>query len=238
MDSFVLQIHITGNCNCRCKHCYLDAQPSELSVAQIETILVQYKELIASLQSRFGKRLRPFVNITGGEPFIHRNICKVLDLMEKYSGDFSFRMMSNGLLLDDFLLTRLQKVDIPCLQISLDGDEALHDALRGPGNFQAVKESLLRLHQYSIPTKVSFTAHGDNYLAFKKVAEVCRECHVRTLWSDRYVPCGESHDLKPLTPAQTQAYVAMLQEEKNNPLNRAAGLQILNRRSLQLLASG
>ena len=237
MESFVLQIHITGNCNCSCKHCYLDAQPSELCVSQIEEILQQYAELITSLQNRFGKVLRPFVNITGGEPFMHKEIYDVLDLMDRYSSAFSFRMMSNGLLLDDRMLTRLQHLHIPCLQLSLDGDEVLHDDIRGKGNFQAVCDALCKLHSYGIPTKVSFTAHSGNYRAFPLVAQVCRECGVSSLWSDRYVPCGEPSGLQSLTPAQAQEYTALLQSEKNDPANRAAGLQILNRRSLQFLSS-
>lgn len=238
MDSFVLQIHITGNCNCRCKHCYLDAVPSEMSVSQIKEVLAQYKELIAMLQNQSGKVLRPFVNITGGEPFIHKDIFAVLDLMDHYSSDFSFRMMSNGLLLNDPLLTRLQSLNIPCLQLSLDGDERLHDEMRGAGNFVAVCDSLRNLHHYGIPTKVSFTAHSGNYQALPQVAAVCRACGVGSLWSDRYVPCGAPSDLQPLNPQQTREYVALLQTEKNNPENRAAGLQILNRRSLQFLSSG
>lgn len=238
MDSFVLQLHITGNCNCRCKHCYLDDTPNEMCVSQIETVLVQYKELITVLQNQFGKVLRPFVNITGGEPFIHQKIYDVLDLMDRYSSVFSFRMMSNGLLLDDALLTRLQSLNIPCLQLSLDGDQVLHDQVRGPGNFRAVCQSLRRLHQYGIPTKVSFTAHSGNYQAFPLVAQACRDCGVSSLWSDRYIPCGTVSALQPLSPGQTREYVALLQAEKQNPANREAGLQILNRRSLQFLASG
>ena len=238
MESFVLQLHITGRCNCSCKHCYLDAEPSEMALSQIEGILLQYKDLIAALENQFGKKLRPFVNITGGEPFIHKDIYGVLDLMDRYSSTFSFRMMSNGLLLDDALLHRLQSLRIPCLQLSLDGDAALHDQVRGPGNFQAVCDSLHRLHQYGIATKVSFTAHSGNYQAFPRVAEACRACGVSSLWSDRYVPCGTASGLQPLTKAQTKEYVALLQAEKNNPANRTAGLQILNRRSLQFLASG
>ena len=169
---------------------------------------------------------------------MHKNIYDVLNLMDRYSGEFSFRMMSNGLLLDDSLLKRLKTVKIPCLQMSLDGGEANHDSIRGKGNFKGVTRALERLYQYGIPAKISFTAHQDNYRDFPAVAQICRDFHVSALWSDRYIPCGASSDLRPLDPVQTKEYVAMLQAEKNNPLNRTAKLQILNRRSLQFLSSG
>lgn len=238
MDSFVLQIHITGRCNCKCKHCYLEPCPGELSASRLEEILGQYQELIDALQKKQGHPLRPFVNITGGEPFIHPEIMEIMDLMDALSDRFSFRMMSNGTMLTPDILSRLQRLKIPCLQVSLDGDEQAHDALRGVGNFRAVTEGLDKLFAYSIPAKVSFTAHQDNYRLIPEVARICREHHVSALWSDRYVPCGTNSQLRTLTPSQTREYVGLLQAEKNNPVNREANLEILNRRSLQFLASG
>ncbi len=238
MDSFVLQVHITGRCNCSCKHCYLAPCPGELSVSRLEEIFRQYQQLIDALEKKQGHSLRPFVNITGGEPFIHPEIMEIMDLMDRYSDRFSFRMMSNGTMLTPDILRRLQRLKIPCLQVSLDGDEQAHDALRGTGNFRAVTEGLDRLFAYCVPAKVSFTAHQDNYNLFPEVARICRAHKVSALWSDRYVPCGKDESLRTLTPEQTREYVALLQAEKNNPQNRQAKLQILNRRSLQFLASG
>lgn len=232
-----MQIHITGNCNCKCKHCYLDSEPNELTVDQIETILVQYKELIDFLQSQFGRVLRPFINITGGEPFMHKNIYGVFDLIEKYSNIFSFRIMTNGLLINQDLIKRIKRLNIPCLQLSLDGGEFWHDQIRGSGNFKAVCERLDLLYENSIPTKVSFTAHSSNFRDFPTVAKICRDHHVSSLWSDRFIPCSQSNQLKALNKDETEEYVSLLQIEKNNKLNREAGLQILNQRSLQFLAS-
>ena len=238
METFTLQIHITGFCNCRCKHCYLDENPDEMSVAQLKIVLEQYREFISFWQNQHGRRLRPYVNITGGEPLMHKQIFDVLDLMDAYRDVFEFRLLSNGTVLNERLLARLQQLNLLCVQVSLDGDEALHDGLRGEGNFKAVVRGLDRLYAYGIPSKVSFTAHADNYRSFGEVARICREHHVDSLWSDRYIPCGGHSELRSLTPMQTKEYVELLQAERVNPHNRQNKLRILNRRSLQFLKSG
>lgn len=238
MKDFTLQIHIVGKCNCRCKHCYINAHSGELSLDTINTILDQYKELLSLLEEHDKEAFRPLVNITGGEPFLYSEIDGLFQLLQQRGNEFVFRIATNGTLLNDDLLKKLQPLNLPFIQVSLDGNEYIHDSIRGAGNFKKVIDALDMLHRYHINSRVSFTAHKDNYRSFKEVARVCREHHVQTLWSDRYVLCEEDNGILPLSPEEAKEYVYMLDVEKKNPENFESGLSIQNYRSLQFIASG
>jgi len=223
MKDFTIQIHITGKCNCRCRHCYINEHANELSPNTINGILDQYKGLIALLEERKKETFRPLVNITGGEPFLYSNLDQLLQLIQQRGNEFVFRIATNGTLLHDDLLKRLQSLNLPFIQVSLDGNETIHDSIRGKGNFKEVVKALEKLYAYHINSRVSFTAHKDNYQSFKDVAKVCREHHVQTLWSDRYVLCEGDNGIRPLSPEETKEYVYMLDAEKKNPENYESG---------------
>lgn len=237
MAPFHLQIHITGNCNCRCKHCYVKPNVCELSVDAVENILQQYDRLIATLE-KGQKEVLPYVYITGGEPFLHGQILEIFKLIETYSNRFSFRIMTNGTVLRKDILEAFQKLPIGRLQVSIDGNAHTHDAIRGKGNLASVLRGLDTMKEYGIQTRVSFTANADNYRQFPEVARICREHGVSVLWSDRYVACQENQVISPMNREQTREYVEILEREKRNTENREAGLTVKNVRALQFLASG
>lgn len=106
--------------------------------------------------------------------------------------------------------------------------------IRGKGNLAAVCRGLDKLSRYGIRTRVSFTAHLDNYRCLPQVAEICRKHHVSSLWSDRYVPMPGS-TLRPMDAAHMQEYVDILRSLAHAPLYRSAGLLVQNHRALQFL---
>ncbi len=237
MAQFHLQIHITGNCNCRCKHCYVEPNGCELSPEAVENILRQYDRLITALED--GQReVLPYVYITGGEPFLHKQILEIFKLIQDYSHRFSFRIMTNGTVLSKEILEAFAKLPIGRLQVSIDGNQQTHDGIRGQGNLQRVLQGLDRMHEYGIQTRVSFTANAENYRQFPEVAQICRDHNVSVLWSDRYVACQENQVITPMNREQTREYVEILEREKRNEENRKAGLTVKNVRALQFLASG
>ena len=116
-----LELQITDRCNLRCRHCYIGVKaPQELSVQQITDILREFEQMQ-------GLRLM----ITGGEPLLHTDFNALNDLLP----DFSIRkvLFTNGLLLTKDLL---QHLNVEEIQISIDGLQKAHDALRGTGTFK------------------------------------------------------------------------------------------------------
>lgn len=238
MVDFILQLHITGNCNLRCRHCYMDEHRNNMSLSDIKRVVTQFEELIRHLEQTGDCKIRAHIHFTGGEPLLHPQIDQILRFFIEKKDLFWFGIMSNGTLLKPKLLLLLKKLPLKAFQVSLDGDEAVHDGIRGKGNYRKVLKALDILHLFGISTRVSFTANQANYHLFPKIAQVCRRHHVRSLWSDRYIPFDPDSGVEALDKASMQHYAAILQKEKDNPKNIRSKLSVQNYRALQFLCSG
>ena len=85
------------------------------------------------------------VKITGGEPFIRRDILEILKGVHDLK--ISLQLETNGILLDQEAAMVLEKIyredKAFFLSLSLDGDENLHDYQRGvQGAYQAVLKAM------------------------------------------------------------------------------------------------
>lgn len=237
MKKLILQLHITGKCNLRCKHCYIDEHSCEMTYETVEKVLHQFEELAGAISKYNKEEILPEVHLTGGEPFVHSEIHEILDYFIAKKSTFRLGIMSNGTLLGEDILEKLQALSLDAFQVSIDGVEETHDRIRGKGNFAEVLNGLDKLHSHGIPTRVSFTANRENFKEFPEVVAVCREHHVSSVWSDRFIPIGEHVLLEPLTKIEMKAYVDMLQKEFVNVQNAIAGLRVENYRALQFLGS-
>lgn len=228
----ILQLHITGKCNLRCKHCYIADHGGELSYKEIFTILHQFSLLLNSMRRKSGGPVCGHVHITGGEPFLHPQIHQILWLLMLYHRSFHYAIMSNGTVLKHLHL--IKWLNLKALQVSIDGDHDIHDAIRGKGNLATVCQGLDALFHHGIRTRVSFTAHLGNYQLLPQVAEICLEHHVSSLWSDRYIPIPNG-DLQPMDAVHMKEYVGILRSLAHNPKYQAGGLTVQNHRALQFL---
>src|SRR3989338_20002 len=109
-------VEITHRCNFNCKHCYVDAPSNkEMSFGQVKKlakILKKYK---------FKKVL-----LTGGEPLLHKDIGKIIDLFHK---DFKIVLITNGSLIKE-KLKEIENID--GIYLSFDGpSEKEYAAIRG-----------------------------------------------------------------------------------------------------------
>jgi len=238
MVDFILQLHITGNCNLRCRHCYMDAHRNDMPLSDIKRVVEQFEDLVAHLEEAGNCKIRSHIHFTGGEPLLHPQIDQILGFFLEKKDRFWFGIMSNGTLLKLKTLLLLKKLPLKAFQVSLDGDEAAHDSIRGTGNYRKVLRALDILHLFKIPTRVSFTANKENYHLFPQIAQTCRKHHVRSLWSDRYIPFDADSDIQPMDKTHMSQYTALLQREKENPENSRRKLAVQNYRALQFLCSG
>lgn len=132
-----LLFYITSRCNLRCAHCfYLDElnKHDEMSLEEIEKV---------------SKSLAPlsFVRMTGGEPFLRKDLPEVIHTIHTHAGTRRMGIISNGTrpqwaekaVRGIFELSPNVTIDIG---ISVDGLEPEHDELRGlKGSFNNAKET-------------------------------------------------------------------------------------------------
>lgn len=233
----VLQLHITGNCNLRCKHCYIDEHSCEMPYSIFKSIINQFLDLCKDIEKESGQKVHCHLHMTGGEPFCHTQINKILFYLFTKKSKIKIGIMSNGTLLSKKTLLQLKVLNLKAFQVSVDGSQKTHDEIRELGNYEDVIQALLELKRWHIPTRVSFTANSNNYVEFPAVAKMCRTCGVKTLWSDRYIPINKSSVIKPLNSSQMKDYISILQKEHNNIENKNSGLFVENNRSLQFIGN-
>ncbi len=147
-----LELQITTRCNLRCHHCYVgDPERTELSLDELKKVLDEF-------QAMQGLRLL----ITGGEPLLHTQFREFNEMLP----DYAFRkvLFTNGQMLGDTVLGNLA---IDEIQISIDGLEKGHDALRGKGTFRRAVDAAERIVHAEIPVSVATMIHPGNLDEFE-----------------------------------------------------------------------
>ena len=171
---------------------------------------------------RHGIRRKGHINITGGEPFFRKDIKQILRYLGEQKEHFSFGILSNGSFIDEEILQLLQETEVSFVQLSIDGDRQMHDALRAPGDYDRVLGTAARLEKNGIRTYISFTANRENYRFLPHVAAACRRRGITKLWSDRLVPIGNGEELEHLviTADRLPDYIKTMQRARGNALTR------------------
>lgn len=241
-NRLLMQFHITGRCNLRCKHCYRtegDVEP--LSTEDVKEVITQFLQLQKAYNSLHGIRKKAHINITGGEPLIREDIDEILRFIGMHSQNLSYGILSNGSFLDARLIGVLKETGVSFVQLSLDGDRQTHDSLRAPGDYDRVLETAQMLENQGIRTYISFTANRENYRHLPQVARQCRKRGITKLWSDRLVPIGTGEVLSELaiTEEILPDYVKTLKKAQGNFLTRLCypKTRVTMNRALQFLYS-
>jgi len=134
---------LTDNCNSRCLMCNIwKKKPAgELTKDEIKNI---YKKKSFS-------RLR-WVNLTGGEPFIRKDIVDIVKIISRLPEFEGVAIPSNGILTKKIvndtnkILDFLPKEKFLSITLSIDGFEKTHDEIRGvPGAYKKVVKTLEEL---------------------------------------------------------------------------------------------
>lgn len=230
----LLQWHISDSCNLRCKHCYQsDYKTSDLSFVQLMSIYDQFIEMIQEFQ-KFNF-VRAHINVTGGEPFYRDDF---LDIVEKFNLNkhlHSFAILSNGIFITKEIAIQLKAYNVSYVQVSLEGSENTHDAIRGNSSFQKAISGIQNLVDAKIQTVVSFTVHKQNYLDFSEVVEICRKIGVHRVWADRLIPFGNGQNLKNdiLDTNEFQSFLNTMNIEQKRLINTPTEVSMY--RALQFL---
>ena len=143
-----LCLHVSHDCNLRCKYCFADegAYHSKREVMSRETAFAA----IDFLLRESGQRKVLEVDFFGGEPLMNLGVVKdtvyyAKEQAAKLGKRFLFTTTTNGLLLDDETI-RFFNEEMENVVLSLDGRPEVHDAVRktvnGKGSFDLVIEKI------------------------------------------------------------------------------------------------
>jgi Fe-coproporphyrin III synthase len=167
---------VTYNCNSRCIHCNIwKRKPEgELTLAQIKQSLIQ-DPLLKSLES---------VGITGGEPFLRKDLIDICLSFSRAFPNVHIGVASHGMTGLKITERSLMIRDaLPAgkfsMSISIDGLENEHDTVRGiPGAFEKTMQTVRALKAEGMNLCLSFTLTPSNFKSVMYVYELARETGV------------------------------------------------------------
>lgn len=197
-EPFFLQWHLTDRCNLRCRHCYRDEQKEDLSLEELRNILHQYVNFLAYL----GKRGR--VQFCGGEPLLSPHVYTIIGECTRLR--IPTRILSNGTLITADMARRIVDSGCRLVQVSLEGEEKVHDAIRGQGSFQRAQQGIEAARTAGIQVTVAMTVSCENRDQVMAVARFAEE-HADRVGFHRLVPLGNGAEMRDgiLTPPELQA---------------------------------
>ena len=239
-NRFIMQFHITGRCNLRCKHCYrTEGNVEPLSYDDVIAVVDQYEILMNRYNREHNLSRKGQINLTGGEPFIREDIFDIINYIGRRK--LPFGVLTNGSFLDDRAIQCLKRNKVSIVQLSIDGNCDTHDSLRAAGDYKRTFLVAKKLEAEGIKTLISFTANQKNYKELSSVAEECRKLEISKLWSDRLVPIGNGENLCELeiTEEILPEYLRELKNAKGDRLTQALypKTQVSMDRALQFLES-
>jgi radical SAM protein with 4Fe4S-binding SPASM domain len=127
---------VTGRCNLRCRHCYMEAASGRYGELPTERML----ELVA----QFGRANLPRVVLTGGEPFLRDDLPLLIDALAG-EGITVAAIYTNGVAQRGPGLEALRRHGFsPLFQVSFDG-VGFHDGMRGVPGVEARTVEAIRL---------------------------------------------------------------------------------------------
>lgn len=191
-------------------------------------------QFMAFLRQRTSRQ-KGHISVTGGEPLAHQDCARFLEELSRHRELFSFAVLTNGTLIDQSWAERFARWRPAFVQISLDGGQASHDAIRGAGSFERAVTAIAMLAERSVPTYISFTAHKDNYREFAEVTRIGMELRVARVWADRLIPETPEQREMSLSPSQTQEFLEIMLQQRLEAIRKDAYTEIAMHRALQFL---
>jgi radical SAM protein with 4Fe4S-binding SPASM domain len=160
-----LYLTVTRYCDRTCPYCYQglnDRTNTDMAFEQIRLVVDRVKKV--------NPRCR-FV-IAGGEPFAHKRIRDILQLINDEG--FTFAILSNGTYVDVDTARFLKGLSgLLSIQISLDGASAeTHELTRGKGHFKIVMQAIRNVIDEGVPFIIAPTVHNKNMHELSTVAEL------------------------------------------------------------------
>ena len=174
---------ITGECNLRCRHCFMSAPHGKHGSPTKEQLL-----FIADQLAECGIFT---VGLTGGEPLIRKDLWGIIDALADREIGVSI-LYTNGWLVDEELLDKLEERKMhPNFQLSFDG-VGWHDFLRGiDGAEERTIAALKLLKERNYNVSVSICMHRKNRSTLRETIRLLASLGVKSVKCGSMMEMGE-----------------------------------------------
>jgi len=147
-------LEVTRRCNLECSHCFnscgLDDN-DDLCFYTIDKLITELHHMGITT-----------IKITGGEPFMRKDIFEIFDILENMN--IKFIVFTNGSFINSIYVKKLKSYShLLCIRVSIDGNEETNDKIRGLGSFSRAIDALKLLEINKIPCEINYTITKVNY---------------------------------------------------------------------------
>lgn len=150
MDRIIKQVHfqLTRNCNLRCSFCGQWGKKGFFAdSAGCEMTLNEWNRIINELEGyRVKTGISPVITLWGGEPLVSPYFDEIARTLKQKG--FKTELITNGTKIDEHKDVIENCIDR--LYVSIDGNEDIHNAIRGQGVFEKVIKNLKGLNHNNI----------------------------------------------------------------------------------------
>jgi radical SAM protein with 4Fe4S-binding SPASM domain len=164
-----------------------------MSLSEITSVIDEISDMLTDWKETYHIDFTSSFNVTGGEPFLRRDFFNVLE--ELKNKGFDTFILSNGTLIDRNKAEALAKLAVKGVQVSIEGSENIHDAIRGPGSFKSSIKGIRNLLEAGLTVTLNTTLSDMNAPCFMDVIELASSLGVQRVGFSRLVPTGRGGDM-------------------------------------------
>ena len=151
---YYAEVALTARCNLHCGYCYFRNSacetPEELTTGEWLDVFAEFGEM---------KMLK--VILSGGEVLLREDLPQLIEGVCR--NNMRFSLLSNGYFFEDRHAVMLKESGrCNSVQISVDGVEEVHDAIRGRGSFARAVRAIGILREHGLRAQVRITIGKHN----------------------------------------------------------------------------
>lgn len=216
-----IQWHITSKCQERCYHCYIHERDSNFPEDKIEMTLDKIYEGAMFL------RKRPVMTLIGGDPLLYPHIEQILDLSNVRK--IKVNISGNPHSINPETIKWLEKKNVYGFQLSLDGPEHIHDAIRSGGSYKNTIRAIDALLASSLDLRVKSVIHKNNIDFIPTLYRELASKGVGNYIFCRYVPVNnkDSKLISDIDPNKFREFLSDLFDEYRTVLNGGGNSRII-----------
>lgn len=186
-----LFLEVTSRCNAKCEHCGSSCGGKnvidEISATDLKRTLYEISQHYNTNDI--------LLNVTGGEPLIRKDLFEIME----YANELGYKwgMTSNGMLINDEILKKMEKTEMGSISISLDGLKETHESFRKvPGSFDKIIDNIKKLQSVpSIKTvQVTTVANKKNLKELEKLYKLMIKLHIASWRVVNVDPIGRAKE--------------------------------------------
>jgi molybdenum cofactor biosynthesis protein A len=184
-----LRLAVTDRCNLRCFYCMPEEGLNWLSRAQLMT----YEEMLQTCALLVGMGIEK-IRITGGEPFVRKDIMKLLTAISKLDGLKELTLTTNGVLTAPHV-NELKQIGVKSVNLSLDTlDAGRFFSITKRDEFANVMATMDELLKHDIEVKINAVVmDGKNTQDILPLVELTKELPVSVRFIEEMPFNGNGH---------------------------------------------